>query len=69
MPGYDAGEAGRLLRAASVAAQGQDWDLASRLYAGLRQIGIEDYRLIANQAEACWFADRPRQAHRPQHAR
>ena len=60
---YDAGEAGLLLRAASAAAQGLDWDLATRLYARLRQLGIDDYRLIANQAEACWFADRPQQAY------
>ncbi len=64
MPGYDSEEAGRLLRAARAAAQGQDWDLARDLYASLQQIGIDDYRLIANQAEACWFADQPQQAHR-----
>lgn len=63
MPGYDTGEVGRLLRAAKAAAQGQNWNLASCLYASLRQSGIDDYRLIANQADACWYADRPQQAY------
>ena len=52
----------RLVQAASAAAQGLDWDRANQIYASLRRSGIQDYRLIANQAEACWFADRPRQA-------
>ena len=63
MQGPDGAEVARLVGEASAAAQALDWDMANHLYSSLRHKGIDDYRLIANQAEACWFADRPQLAH------